>query len=140
MAVRRGWRNAEDGRRLVTCQSCEESQFDKLAFEGILQSELGKGFIERQEVVVGFRYGEKIRRKVYSIEIAAMHLAQLAASAIDENTAHRLGRRSEEMPATIEVLIADETQVGLITSAVAFNVWPGFSCAIFWVAIRRKSS
>lgn len=46
--------------------------------------------------------------------IAAALVGGLAASVLDEDTAHGLGRSGEEMTAVVEPLVSDEPQVGFV--------------------------
>ena len=73
-------------------------------------------------------------------QAAAAFESVAIAGMIHKNPPHRLGRRGEEMAATVEMLIANQPQVGLVDKCGGIEGMAAASADIFEAASLRNSS
>jgi hypothetical protein len=89
---------------------------------------LAQGFVEGQQAVVGWQLDAVVFLKFAPPSPPTMFQAFFAAGAIEEDAAHRLGRRREEVPATVPSLLvpaANQPQVRLVDQGRRVQRLPG---------------
>src|SRR5262249_58838879 len=97
----------------------EVAELDELGRLGIDGSEPGQGLVEGEQVLAGFRdghlFGDSV--EVAPGEVAAAFAPTLAAGILNQDAAHGLGSRGEEVAAAVPVVatgVADKAEVGLV--------------------------
>lgn len=115
--VRRAWRDAKHFRRLVPRQPDEETQLHQFGRLGVLLGQLIEDFVHFENLVA--RFGPKNDRlvEVDAFAIAASFDAFSPPRAVDEDAAHRLGGRREEMAAVLpnaRLVAFQQPQVNLV--------------------------
>ncbi len=109
--------DAQQSRRLDVGQADEEPHFNELGSDRILDSVLVQGFVDGQQllVVAGCREVERI--ELDALKLAPVFEAVLAAGFLNQNAAHGLGRRGEEVAATVPgrgLPVLGQAQPGLV--------------------------
>lgn len=110
-------RYAEHLGRLGYCEPRKEPELDQLRAERRFLGQPGQDFIQSQKVDGRHLGGELVRIGVHSLPVAAVFETLLAASIVDEDAAHGLGSRREEVPSPLPVpsfVAADQPQVSLM--------------------------
>ena len=105
--------DAERGSSFRVAHAGEEAQFDQLGLGGLLGSESGQGIVEGQKLVGGHADLLNIDEGDPATT-AAVPRGRLAAGVVDQDEAHGLGGRGEEVAATRELAIANQPQVRLM--------------------------
>ena len=136
--------DAEHLRGLLEGQAAELAQLHQLGRLGIGGRKPGQGLVEGQQFVGHFRGGEPLGIKVQQMRvIAAVFEAFLAAGVLDEDAVHGLGRRREEMAATVPgpwLLGVDQAQVGFVDQGRCLQRLTGLLLSQRCAARRRSSS
>src|SRR5262249_40131452 len=110
-------RQAERGRNFRQRQTSEVAQFYDLSGQGIRLLEAIQGVAQVDQVVPRFVTNPDHLFQVHATLPTPMPDSPLAPGVLDENAAHGLGRRSEEMAAPVPALPlvdAEQTQVGFM--------------------------
>lgn len=92
-------------------------ELDDLGRCGIFFGEAGKGFIERDDLVWERRGWRIPTFQVDTVKLATMLGGFFSPSIFDEDAAHGLRGRGEEVTPALELLIADQTQERLVDEA-----------------------
>src|SRR6516164_3785344 len=92
----------------------EEAQLHQLGRRRVVLRQSVERFIQPEQVVVagGDQASEAV--EIHALPAAASLQPVAIASAIHEDAAHGLGRGGEEVTASVELLVTDETQVRLV--------------------------
>ena len=114
--------------------------FTSSAAVGNLLRQPAEGLVEVEEIVVarGGRAGEPIEVDPASPATSLQPVA--VAGVVDQHPPHRLGRGGEEVPPALEVLVADQPEVGLVNQGGGVEGVPGLLEAIRAAASLRSSS
>lgn len=102
---------------LIDGKARKVPQFYNLGRRRIVQSQLGEGFINGQQLVGSDLRGQSNGIDIEALQFAAAFLASLFTSAIYKNAPHRLGRRGEEVAAavpTLSVFDINESKVSFV--------------------------
>src|SRR5262249_28743468 len=125
--VGRPWRDAKKLGRLLDTHAGEEAELDQLRRLGIGLRELREGLVDRNQIV-----GTLWSRQLVEVEWDANPTlsaprSSLAAGVLDQDAAHRLGRRREEMPPALPsgVLFPDQSQVSVVDQGSRLEGLPG---------------
>src|SRR5262249_4278367 len=123
VTVRRRRRDAERRACLVNGQAREIAQLHKLPGNRIVLGQRGKGVVDDQKLIWWCRGGQINGIDVELLVLATALGASFFAGAIDENAAHRLSSRGEEMAARVPFwsllirvwcLVPNEPQIGFV--------------------------
>src|SRR5262245_241138 len=99
-------RYAYDFCDLRHCKSCKEAELHQLRLGGLCLGQLVEALIEGQQILAThFRLGSRDVSDNAAVVTSVLG-SLLAARVVDENAAHRLGRRRKEMSAVIPMLVA----------------------------------
>lgn len=105
----------------------EVAELDQFGLGRLLGREASQGLVKGKKVFRGGIGSWTDLVQVHALSVAAMLAASPTANSVNENTPHRLGRRSEEMPAPVPGLTrmtADQPQVGLVNQGSGIEGLP----------------
>lgn len=111
--------DAQNSGHFVVAEACELMECNDLSGQLVFVGEPGEGFVECEESLVSISC-RKVG-KFDPLESATVLLAAFFSSRIDQNASHRFGRGREEMPAAIELLVADQPEVRLMDEGRGLN-------------------
>src|SRR5262245_56228960 len=114
VAFDRAGRQAEQFGGLFHRQLGEVTQFHEFGQLGVGLGKLAQGFVEGQQAVIGRQLDAVVFLQLAPPSPAAMFQAVLAPGAIEEDAAHGLGGRREEVAAVVKVLLAHQSQVRFV--------------------------
>jgi hypothetical protein len=108
--------DAEDFGRFLEGHADEVAQLDQFRFGLALLCEFVERVIHGEQLVVVARGGKFRRLKINALLPASMTQRALAAGVVNQDAAHRLGCRGEEMSAICElrVFLAHQAHPGLM--------------------------
>jgi hypothetical protein len=118
------------------------TQLDQFSLLFVLRGEALQRRVHFQQVIVLHGHRNLHFLKIHPQLAAAAAQCAFAPGVVNQNAAHRLGRRPEKMRPAVPFLIflAAEAQPRFMDQRGGLNVWPGFSCASLNAASRRNSS
>src|SRR5262245_41974957 len=114
-------------------QAGEEAKLNQLGLFRLLGREAGQGVVEVQKVLRGFGHAVELLKR-HAPRSPAVFDGLLAARMLNEDAAHGLGSRCEEVPAAVPVWLvltgltrgaAYQTQVGLVDQGSGLKRLPG---------------
>jgi hypothetical protein len=89
-------------------------EFDQLRRLVILGCQTSERRVECDQVVTDIRGRQQVIVDGHSFSIPAMLLSTVSTCSVDENAPHGQGGGGEEVPAAVEMLVADHSQIGLV--------------------------
>jgi hypothetical protein len=102
-SISRPRRDAKDSGSFSNCQAPEISQLDKIGGWAVRCGKFCQRVIESQKVLAWRRSEQFCRIQILAHEVTAAFQAFLAASVLNKDAAHGLGRSAEEVSAVVPV-------------------------------------
>ena len=126
--------------RLLDGEPAEQVEVSDLRRGGVFLPEAGEQFVQRQDEVGILGEGTDLIEQLEPDPPSAPLQPVPIAGMVDQDPPHRFRRGGEEVPPAVELLVADQPQIGLVDQGGGVEGVAGLSAAIRAAASFRNSS